>query len=849
MIEQSLSQAPLGLEALMGDSEPVMEIEIENPEGLQIDMDGMVIEAEEERVEGSFDENLAEVLDDGTLAKIATDIIEMVDSDINSRKEWVEMYVKGLDVLGMKYEERTEPWLGACGVFSTILTEAAVRFQSETILETFPAQGPVKTEIIGAIDKLKEDAAERVREDMNFQLTEAMPEYRPEHERMLYSLGLAGAAFKKVYYDPSYQRQVAIFIPAEDLIIPYGASSLINAERVTHIMRKTKNDIKKLQVSGFYCDVDLGDPINIHTDVEKKKAEDQGYALTDDDRYQILEVHIDYDLPEYEDEDGIALPYIITIDRGTTKVLAIRRNWEEEDKRRLKRQHFVQYTYVPGFGAYGLGLIHLIGGYARAGTSILRQLVDAGTLSNLPGGLKSRGLRIKGDDTPINPGEFRDVDVPSGTVRDNIMTLPYKEPSQVLAALLEKITQEGRRLGSIADMNVSDMSANAPVGTTLALLERQLKNMSAVQARVHYSMKQEFKLLRAIIRDNTPGEYEFDPSSGDRMAKQEDYDMVDVIPVSDPNSSTMAQRIMQYQAVIQLAQAAPQIYNLPVLHRQMIEVLGIKNADKLVPVEDDMKPRDPVSENMAFLNGEPTKAFIYQDHDAHIAVHVSMMQDPLLMAQIGQNPLAQKMMAEIQAHISEHLAFAYRKKIEEQLGVPMPAPDTELPEDAEVMLSRLVAQAATQLLAQNKGQAQQQQAQQAAQDPLVQMQQAELQIKKQEADIKAFKAKSDAQFKAEELSLKARESAARTGEDPQMAAMRLQQEISQAQEMHALEMAAKQMELQQAQAQQQQMQAQQQQMHAQKMAHGGQVHAQKLSHAQEAAMRSLNQTNKPMKDE
>jgi hypothetical protein len=849
MIEQSLSQAPLGLEALMGDSEPVMEIEIETPDGLQIDMDGMVIEAEEERVEGSFDENLAEVLDDGTLAKIATDIIEMVDSDINSRKEWVEMYVKGLDVLGMKYEERTEPWLGACGVFSTILTEAAVRFQSETILETFPAQGPVKTEIIGAIDKLKEDAAERVREDMNFQLTEAMPEYRPEHERMLYSLGLAGAAFKKVYYDPSYQRQVAIFIPAEDLIIPYGASSLINAERVTHIMRKTKNDIKKLQVSGFYCDVDLGDPINIHTDVEKKKAEDQGYALTDDDRYQILEVHIDYDLPEYEDEDGIALPYIITIDRGTTKVLAIRRNWEEEDKRRLKRQHFVQYTYVPGFGAYGLGLIHLIGGYARAGTSILRQLVDAGTLSNLPGGLKSRGLRIKGDDTPINPGEFRDVDVPSGTVRDNIMTLPYKEPSQVLAALLEKITQEGRRLGSIADMNVSDMSANAPVGTTLALLERQLKNMSAVQARVHYSMKQEFKLLRAIIRDNTPGEYEFDPSSGDRMAKQEDYDMVDVIPVSDPNSSTMAQRIMQYQAVIQLAQAAPQIYNLPVLHRQMIEVLGIKNADKLVPVEDDMKPRDPVSENMAFLNGEPTKAFIYQDHDAHIAVHVSMMQDPLLMAQIGQNPLAQKMMAEIQAHISEHLAFAYRKKIEEQLGVPMPAPDTELPEDAEVMLSRLVAQAATQLLAQNKGQAQQQQAQQAAQDPLVQMQQAELQIKKQEADIKAFKAKSDAQFKAEELSLKARESAARTGEDPQMAAMRLQQEISQAQEMHALEMAAKQMELQQAQAQQQQMQAQQQQMHAQKMAHGGQVHAQKLSHAQEAAMRSLNQTNKPMKDE
>jgi len=813
MIEQSLSQAPLGLDALMGGDEPMVEIEIENPEGLKIGMDGMVIDLLEEPEEESFDENLAEVMDAGQLGTIASDIVEMVDADINSRKEWVDMYVKGLDVLGMKYEERTEPWLGACGVFSTILTEAAVRFQSETILETFPAQGPVKTEIIGAIDKLKEDAAERVREDMNFQLTEAMPEYRPEHERMLYSLGLAGAAFKKVYYDPSYQRQVAIFIPAEDLIIPYGASSLINAERVTHIMRKTKNDIKKLQVSGFYRDVDLGEPVTIHTDVEKKKAEDQGYSLTDDDRYQILEVHIDYDLPGYEDEDGIALPYIITIDRGTKEVLAIRRNWEEDDTRRLKRQHFVQYTYVPGFGAYGLGLIHLIGGYARAGTSILRQLVDAGTLSNLPGGLKSRGLRIKGDDTPINPGEFRDVDVPSGTVRDNIMTLPYKEPSQVLAALLEKITQEGRRLGSIADMNVSDMSANAPVGTTLALLERQLKNMSAVQARVHYSMKQEFKLLRAIIRDNTPPEYEFDPSSGDRMAKQEDYDMVDVIPVSDPNSSTMAQRIMQYQAVIQLAQQAPQIYNLPVLHRQMIEVLGIKNADKLVPVEDDMKPRDPVSENMAFLNGEPTKAFIYQDHDAHIAVHTSMMQDPLLMAQIGQNPQAQKMMAEIQAHIAEHLAFAYRKKIEEQLGVPMPAPDSELPEESEVMLSRLVAQAATQLLAQSKGQVQQQQAQQMAQDPVVQLQQAELAIRKQDAETKLLKVKGDLQIKAEELALKAREGAAKMGEDPNMAAMRTQQEIIQAQELHALEMAGQQMALQQQQAQAQQAMGQSDQQH------------------------------------
>jgi hypothetical protein len=843
-IEKSLYAAPLGIEELGGM--PDIEIEIENPEGVRIGMDGLEIEIEpgEDNEGEEFDSNLAEFMDEGELQKVAEDIMGDVEGDINSRKDWVEMFVKGLDVLGMKYEERTEPWLGACGVYSTVLTEAAVRFQSETIIETFPAQGPVKTEIIGAIDKLKEEAAERVREDMNYQITEVMQEYRPEHERMLYNLGLAGAAFKKVYFDPSLGRQVSMFIPAEDIIIPYGASSANTAERLTHVMRKTKNELKKLQVAGFYRDEDLGEPIAIHTDVEKKKAEDQGYNLTDDDRYQILEIHVDYDLPGYEDEDEIARPYVITIERGTNEVLAIRRNWNQDDEKKLKRQHFVQYTYVPGFGAYGLGLIHLIGGYARAGTSIIRQLVDAGTLANLPGGLKARGLRIKGDDTPINPGEFRDVDVPSGTVRDNIMMLPYSEPSQVLAGLLDRITEEGRRLGSIADMNVSDMSANAPVGTTLALLERQLKTMSAVQARVHYSMKQEFKLLRDIIRDNTQPEYSFDPSSGERKAKQEDYDMVDVIPVSDPNSATMAQRIMQYQAVIQLAQGAPQIYDLPQLHRQMIEVLGIKNGDKLVPVEDDMKPRDPISENMAFLNGKPTKAFIYQDHDAHIAVHTSMVQDPLLMAQIGQNPQAQKMSAEIQAHVAEHLAFAYRKKVEEQLGVPLPPPDEQMPEDAEVMLSRLVAQGAQQLLAANKGQAASQQAQQMQQDPVMQLQQAELAIKKQDSDIKAFKTKGDMQLKAEELALKARESAAKTGEDPQMAAMRLQQEIMQAQEMHGLEMAAKQMELQQAQAQQQQAMQQQQAQAQQKMAHGGQVHNQKLEHAEMDRLEKLLQGNR-----
>lgn len=804
-IEQSLSQAPLGLDSIVMDETPVIEIEIEDPEGVKIGIDGMEIDLMPEE-EGEFDENLAEVMDESELQKLASELVGLVDADIASRKDWVDMYVKGLDVLGMKYEERTEPWNGACGVFSTVLTEAAVRFQSETIIETFPAQGPVKTEIIGAIDRLKEEAAERVRDDMNYQLTEVMTEYRPEHERMLYSLGLAGAAFKKVYYDPSLERQVAIFIPAEDVIIPYGASSLKNSERVTHIMRKTKNDIKKLQVSGFYKDVDLGEPMILHTDVEKKKAEDQGFSLTDDDRYQILEIHVDYDLPGYEDEDEIALPYVITIDRGTSKVLAIRRNWNPEDARKLKRDHFVQYTYVPGFGAYGLGLIHLIGGYARAGTSLIRQLVDAGTLSNLPGGLKTRGLRIKGDDTPIQPGEFRDVDVPSGAVRDNIMPLPYKEPSQVLLALLNQITDEGRRLGSIADMNISDMSANAPVGTTLALLERQLKTMSAVQARIHYSMRQEFKLLRDIIRDYTPADYSFDPVEGDRKAKQADYDMVSVIPVSDPNSATMAQRIMQYQAVIQLAQGAPQIYDLPQLHRQMIEVLGIKNAEKLVPIEDDMTPRDPVSENMAFLTGKPTKAFIFQDHDAHIATHTSMMQDPMVMGQIGQNPMAQQMQGAIMAHIAEHVAFQYRAQVEKRLGVSLPAPNTEMPEAVEVQLSKLVAQASTQLLQMHKGEAAQKQAMQQAQDPIIQMQQAELQIKQQETQIKAQKVQGELQLKAQELQLKAQEMQAKTGETPEMIAQRHQQELQQQLQRH-------QMELMQSQ----------------------QTHQQKLNQAQEAA--------------
>lgn len=738
-------------------NEPAIEIEVENPESMTIGIDGLEIDiSPEEPTADDFDANLAEFMDEGDLQSLSSELVALVDADISSRKDWSETFVKGLEVLGLRYEERTEPWAGACGVFSTVLTEAAIRFQSECITETFPAAGPVKTKIIGEVTQKTTEAADRVRDDMNNELTEVMQEYRPEHERALFNLGLSGAAFKKVYFDPAINRQVSIYIPAEDMIIPYGSSGIMNAERVTHLMRKTKNEIRKLQVAGFYRDIELGEPVQIPTDIEKKKAEEEGYSITDDERYQILEIHADYDILGYENDDGIAVPYVITIDRGTNKVLSIRRNYDEKDETHTKRQHFVQYTYIPGFGAYGFGLIHLIGGYARAGTSLIRQLVDAGSLSNLPGGLKSRGLRVKGDDTPIAPGEFRDVDVPSGSIRDNIMPLPYKEPSQVLMALLANITDEARRLGAISDMKISDMSANAPVGTTLALLERQLKTMSAVQARVHYSMKQEFKLLKAIIRDYTPSQYEYTPEKAGRKAKREDYDLVEVIPVSDPNSSTMAQRIMQYQAAIQLSAGAPQIYDLPQLHRQMLEVLGIKNAERLVPLADDMKPRDPISENMAFLTGKPTKAFIYQDHDAHIACHMSMMQDPLIMAQIGQSPMAQQMQSAIMSHVAEHLAFVYRKRIEEQLGVPMPKPNEDLPEDVEVQLARLVAQASTQVLAQSKGQAAQQQAAQQAQDPIVQMQQAELQIKTQELQRKAAKDQQDAALAQGRLQVEAK---------------------------------------------------------------------------------------------
>ena len=753
-IEKSLYAAPEGIESLMPESEDesAIEIEIEDPESVEIKMGDIEITIEGGE-EDDFDANLVDYLDDSVVTGIVTDLIGDYDDDVNSRKDWMQTYVDGLELLGMKIEERADPWIGACGVYHPLLSEALVKFQAEIMMSTFPAAGPVKTQIIGKETPEKKDAATRVQDDMNYQLTDVMTEFRPEHERMVWGLGLSGNAFKKVYFDPSFDRQTSIFVPAEDLVVPYGASDIQTSPRVTHVMRKTENELRKLQVAGFYADIDLGEPNNSLDEVEKKIAEKMGFRALSDDRYKILEMNVELDLEGYEHKDkdgeptGIALPYIVTVEYGSMKCLAIRRNWRQGDKLHTKRQHYVHYGYVPGFGFYCFGLIHLVGAFAKSGTSILRQLVDAGTLANLPGGFKTRGLRVKGDDTPIGPAEWRDVDVPSGTIADNIMALPYKEPSQVLAGLLDKIVEEGRKFASAADIQVADMSANSPVGTTLAILERQLKVMTAVQARIHYSFKQELALLRDIIRDYTPDEYSYEPEEGSRKAKRSDYDLVDVIPVSDPNAATMAQKIVQYQAVIQLSQQAPQIYDLPQLHRQMLDVLGIKNAQKLVPLVDDELPKDPVSENMAALKGEPMKAFIYQDQQAHIATHQTFMQDPVVMQTIGQNPKANQIMAAMQAHIAEHLGFYYRTMIEKQMGVPLPAPEKRLPEDVEVQLSQLIAQASAQLLQANQAQAQQQQAQQLAQDPLIQMQQQELQLKGQDAQRKAQKDATDAQLK------------------------------------------------------------------------------------------------------
>ena len=759
-IDKALYQAPEGLDAL-GAGQPDLEIEIENPEGVGINIDGLEIDLEpEEETADDFDANLAEYIDERELVQLIGDLIGDYENDVSSRKDWIQTYVDGLQLLGMKIEEKTEPWEGACGVYHPILSEALVKFQAETMMSTFPAAGPVKTQIIGKETPEKKEAATRVQDDMNYELTDRMQEFRPEHERMLWGLGLAGNAFKKVYIDPQLDRQVSMYVPAEDIVVPYGASSIEQAERVTHVMRKTENEMTRLQQAGFYRDIELGTPDNVLDEVEKKIAEKLGFRATSDDRYKVLEMHVNLDLKGYEhknkkgDETGVALPYVVTIEKGSNTVLAIRRNWDPEDETFQKRQHFVHYGYIPGFGFYCFGLIHLIGAFAKSGTSILRQLVDAGSLANLPGGFKARGLRIKGDDTPIAPGEFRDVDVPSGAIKDNIMTLPYKEPSVVLAQLLDKIIQEGRAFASASDMQISDMGANTPVGTTLAILERTLKVMSAVQARIHYSFKQELKLLKRIIADYTPEEYSYEPVEGSYRAKKSDYDDVDVIPVSDPNASTMAQKIVQYQAALQLAQTAPQLYNLPLLHREMLTVLGIKNAAKLVPLEEDKKPEDPVTENQNILSTKPVKAFVSQDHGAHIAVHMAMGQDPHIQQLLQNNPQAQQIMAALSAHVAEHLGMQYRVQIEQRLGMALPPQLNEsgdpnyMDPEVEAKLAPMLAQAAQQLLAQSQQAAQQAQAQQQAQDPLIQMQQQELQIKAAEQQRKVQKDQTDAQLKA-----------------------------------------------------------------------------------------------------
>ena len=757
-IDKGLYAAPEGIEEI-AENEEAIEIEIEDPEKVTIGIGDTEIVIDPDKMDDdTFSENLAEELDDKYLAEIASDLLEDFSNDVNSRKDWLETYVEGLELLGLKLEERSEPWEGACAVYHPLLSEALVKFQAETMMETMPAAGPVKTSIIGKETPECVDAAQRVQENMNYQLMDKMPEYRPEHERMLWGLGLAGNAFKKVYYDPALERQVSLFVPAEDMVVPYGASNLETAERVTHVMRKTEQELHTLQHLGFYRDIELGEPSYDLDEVEKKIAEQMGFDATNDDRYKILEMNVNLDLEGYEDEDkdgktGIALPYIVTIDKGTTEILSIRRNWKQEDELQKRREHFVHYGYIPGFGFYCFGLIHLIGGFSKSGTMLLRQLVDAGTLSNLPGGFKARGLRIKGDDTPIGPAEWRDVDAPSGTIRDNLMPLPYKEPSQVLAALMNQIVDEGRRFASAADMKISDMSANSPVGSTLAILERTLKVMSAVNARIYYSMKKEFGLLKTLIRDYTDPDYQYDPSTGTPGAKQADYDKVTLIPVADPNAATMAQKVVQYQAVMQMAQQNPNIYDLPELNKQMLTVLGVKNIDKLIPDEDDVKQIDPVSENMNIINSKPVKAFLDQDHDAHIKVHVAFAQDPNIRKVVGQSTKGPLTQAAMEAHIAEHVAFQYRMEIEKQLGVPLPPVDDPLPIDIENDIARLTAEAAEKLLLKSNAEIQEEQAQQQQQDPIVQMQQQELAIKQQEAQAKAQKMMADVELEKAKLEL------------------------------------------------------------------------------------------------
>jgi len=752
--DKALYQAPEGIHNSIDDGEG-MDVHLEPDVEIEID----IHPKEPTQGKEDFDANLAEHMRYSALETLAGDLNHDIENDRGSRKDWEKAYTEGLKLLGLHMEERTEPWDGACGVFHPMITEAVVRFQAEMITETFPAQGPVLTKIVGKETPENREIAINVQDDMNYELTEEMKEFRPEHERMLWSLPATGSAFKKVYFDPNLGRQVSMFVPAEDIILPYGATDMDTCYRVTHVMRKTKNEILKLQMAGFYMDVELPDPQRQRDDIKMAKDRETGFSDLNDDRYTLYECHVDLDLDGFQevDEDGeetgIMYPYVVTLIKDTNTILSIRRNWKDGDVLRLKRQHFVHYQYIPGFGAYGFGLFHLIGGFAKSATSIMRQLVDAGTLSNLPGGLKSRGLRIKGDDTPIAPGEFRDVDVASGNIRDSILPLPYKEPSNVLFNLLNQIVDEGRRFAATADMQVSDMNAQAPVGTTLALLERQLKVLTAVQARVHFALKQELKLLKNLIRDYTEPDYTYDPEFGGRKSKHSDYDKVDVIPVSDPNAATLSQRVVQYQAVMQMAQMAPQIYDLPQLHRSMLDVLGIKHADKLVPLPDDQKPIDPVSENQMVLKGKPLKAFQYQDHQAHMAVHNSMINDPMIMMMIGQNPQVQAIMAALQAHIAEHVGYMFRQQVEMQLGMALPPEDEKLPPEAEYALSNLMAQAATQVMQQGQAAAAQQQAMQQQQDPVVQMQQQDLAIRQGELQLKQEKQKMDAALAAAKLQL------------------------------------------------------------------------------------------------
>ena len=735
---------PSEIEMEGNPSEEELTVEIVNPDAVSMETEdgGMIIdftgEITEDLIGPDHDANLAEFIDEADLQSMASELVGEFNSDRESRADWARAYVKGLDLLGMKIEDRQQPWAGASGVFHPVLTEAVVRFQAQAMGELFPASGPARTKIMGKLTPEKFDQAERVQNELNYLLTEEMTEYRDEMEQMLFKLPLAGSAFKKVYYDPLSDRPCAMFVPSEDFVASYGTTDIMACPRYTHVMKKTSNEILELQVAGFYRDVDLPDPEPDFSDIQEKYDELDGESavIEDDDRHTILEMHVDINMPEeFDDPDGIARPYVITIDKSSQEILAIRKNWYEDDPKKRKRQHFVHYKYLPGLGFYGTGLIHLIGGLAKSATSILRQLIDAGTLSNLPAGLKARGLRIKGDDTPLMPGEFRDVDVPGGAIRDSITFIPYKEPSSVLYSLLGNIVEEGRRIGSVADIQVGDMNSQAPVGTTLALMERSMKVMSGVQARLHAAMKKELRLLAKIVHDYMPEQYAYD-MDGD-FNRVADFDKrIDVIPVSDPNAATMSQRIMQYQAALQLAQQAPQLYDMGKLHRQMLEVLGIQDADDIIKLPDDIKPADPVTENMMILKQEPTKAFKYQDHEAHIAVHMSAAQDPKIMQMIGQSPFAQQIQQAMAAHITEHVAFQYRREIEKMLGVEMPNEEQPLPEDVEVEISRMAKDAAEKLLQKDRAEIAQQQAQQQQQDPVVQMQQQELQLKMQELQHK-----------------------------------------------------------------------------------------------------------------